>query len=209
MDNILFYQPPSASSSQPLRFSGTVTAPHLPPGSIASLPARQTATLVSTLSPKPHTSDRHCRNDKQEAFTASRNLPNRSGDNGDDFPDIEELLSGTRQKSLPASADLDDDDHDGFVDIDELLSGMQQKGQTSVDTDYGRMAANMVNDGTRGGSPTNSSRSTAGGSRDSIILSDDESAGAESETDYSNLEVDLAKCDSSSPHITDSDIANG
>jgi hypothetical protein len=45
---------------------------------------------------------------------------------------------------------------------------------------------------------------------DPIILSDDESAGAESETDYSNLEGDLtAKSDSSSPHIADSDMADG
>lgn len=45
---------------------------------------------------------------------------------------------------------------------------------------------------------------------DPIILSDDESVGAESETDYSNLEVDLtAKSDSSSPHIADSDMADG
>jgi hypothetical protein len=45
---------------------------------------------------------------------------------------------------------------------------------------------------------------------DPIILSDDESVSAESETDYSNLEVDLtAKSDSSSLHIADSDIVDG
>jgi len=45
---------------------------------------------------------------------------------------------------------------------------------------------------------------------DPIILSDDESVSAESETDYSNLEVDLtAKSDSSSPHIADSDMVDG
>jgi len=45
---------------------------------------------------------------------------------------------------------------------------------------------------------------------DPIILSDDESVSAESETDYSNLEVDLtAKSDSPSPHIADSDIVDG
>jgi hypothetical protein len=47
---------------------------------------------------------------------------------------------------------------------------------------------------------------------DPIILSDsdDESTGGESETDYSNLEVDLTiKSDSSSPHIIGSDIADG
>lgn len=68
----------------------------------------------------------------------------------------------------------------------------------------------IVDNSTRGGSPTSSSRSTAESSRDPIILSDDESVSAESETDYSNLEVDLtAKSDSSSPHIIDSDMVDG
>jgi len=45
---------------------------------------------------------------------------------------------------------------------------------------------------------------------DPIILSDDESADTESETDYSNLKVDLTtKSDSSSPHIADNDMAGG
>ncbi|KAG9228023.1 hypothetical protein BJ875DRAFT_490345 [Amylocarpus encephaloides] len=161
---------------------------------------------MSTLSQKTHPSERYYRNDTQ-AFPASRNLPNRSND--DDFPDMEELLSGRRQKSLPATADLNGDDHDGFIDIDELLSGMPQKGPTSVDPDHGGMAANMVNNGTRGGSPSNSSRSTARSSRDPIILGEDESIGAESETDYGSLNAALtAKSDSSSPHIADSDMAD-
>ena len=61
MDDIVFYQPPLASRSQSLRFPGTITASHLPPGTIASLPAHKTATLVSK---KTHTSDPYCRNDK-------------------------------------------------------------------------------------------------------------------------------------------------
>lgn len=206
MDDIVFYQPPSALRSQPLRLSRAITASHLPPGPIASLPNHQTAILVSTLSKKTHTSDRDDRNNKQD-FTASRNIPNRSDGGDDDFPDIEELFSGTWQKSMPASADLNGDGPNGFSDIDELLSSVQQKGPTNEDPDYGGVAVDMVNNRTRGGSPASSSRSTAGISRDPIMLSDDEPVSAESETDYSNLNVDLtAKSDSSSPHIADSNM---
>ncbi|KAG4423697.1 hypothetical protein IFR04_003122 [Cadophora malorum] len=102
---------------------------------------------------------------------------------------MEELLSGTWQKSMPASEDLNGDDPNGFIDIDELLSGVQQKGPTSVDPGYGGMAMDMVDNRTRGGSPTSSNPSAAESNRDPIILSDDESMSAESETDYSNLEV--------------------
>jgi hypothetical protein len=122
---------------------------------------------------------------------------------------MEELLSGTWQKSMLASADINSDDHDGFIDTDELLSGRQQKGSTSLDPDYGGMA-DIDEIGTRGGSPTSSSRPTAGSGRDPIVLNDDESVDAESETDYSSLEVDLTtKSDSSSPHIADNDMADG
>lgn len=42
------------------------------------------------------------------------------------------------------------------------------------------------------------------------MLSDDKSVGAESETDYSNLDVDLTtKSDSHSPHVADSDLVDG
>lgn len=45
---------------------------------------------------------------------------------------------------------------------------------------------------------------------DPIILSDNESANIESETDYSNLKVDLTtKSDYFSPHIAGNDIADG
>lgn len=74
-------------------------------------------------------------------------------------------MSGTWQKSMPASDDLNGDDPNGFIDIDELLSGVQQKGRTSVDPDYGGMAVDMIDNRTRGGSPSSSSRSTAGSSR--------------------------------------------
>ncbi|KAF4631655.1 hypothetical protein G7Y89_g6479 [Cudoniella acicularis] len=66
--------------------------------------------------------------------------------------------------------------------------------------------AKKVDNGTRGGSPADSTRSTEGSSQDPIILSDDESMGAESKTDYSDLSVDLrAKSDSNSPHVASSD----
>ncbi|CZT08656.1 uncharacterized protein RAG0_13662 [Rhynchosporium agropyri] len=204
MDDIVFYQPPPTSRSQPLRFPGTVTASHLSPGPFVSLSACKIPTFVSK---KTHYSDQYSRNDKQDS-TASRSLPNRSDDNSDDdFPDMEEILSGTWQKSMPASEDLNIDDPNGFIDIDEVLSGVQQKGQTSEDSDFIRTVVDMVEGRPRGGSPTGSSRSTAGSSRDPIILSDDEAVRAESETDYSNLEFDLpASSDSSSPHIADSNI---
>jgi hypothetical protein len=64
---------------------------------------------------------------------------------------MEELLSGTPQKTLPASADLDGDDHDGFIDISTLLSDMQKEGTPNADLDYNGMA-DMVDSGTRGGS---------------------------------------------------------
>jgi hypothetical protein len=45
---------------------------------------------------------------------------------------------------------------------------------------------------------------------DLIILSDDESIGAESESNYSNLDIDLrAKSDSDSLHVADSELADG
>lgn len=163
---------------------------------------------MSTLSKKTHTSDRDCRNDKKD-LRASRNLPSCSDDDDDDVPDMEELFSGTWQKNMPASADLNADGPNGFIDIDELLSSVQQKVPTNEDPDYGGVVVEMVDNRTRGGSPTSSSRSTAGSSRDPIMLSDDEPVSADSETDYSNLDVDLtAKSDSSSPHNADSNMVD-
>jgi hypothetical protein len=41
-------------------------------------------------------------------------------------------------------------------------------------------------------------------------LSDDESAGAESKTDYSDLDVDVrAKSDSDPPHVVENELADG
>lgn len=233
MDDIVFYQPPSASKSRPPRLPGVVTALNTPRGTTASLSHHQTVSQasqqngiskdqihqssdVSDLPQKGHPSDRRCGNDtvqEQENLTAARNSPNSDDD---DFPEIDELLSGIPQKSMPASADPngggggDDDDSHGFIDIDELLSGMQQKSvPASADLNSGGMAE-MVDNGTRGGSPTYSSRSTAGSSQDPIILSDDESAGAESGTDCSDLDLDVrAKSDSEPPDVADSELADG
>jgi hypothetical protein len=73
-------------------------------------------------------------------------------------------LTATRYS--PNSNDSDDsDDNDGFIDIDDFLSDVQQKSvPASADPNSGGIAE-MVDNGTRGGSPTNSSRSTAGSSR--------------------------------------------
>ena len=88
----------------------------------------------------------------------TQNSPN--SDDDDDLPEIDELFSGMRQERMQAS----DDDDDGFIDIDELLSRMQQKSVPArADLNSAGMAE-MVDNGTRGGSPTDSSRCTAGSS---------------------------------------------
>jgi len=89
--------------------------------------------------------------------------------------------------------------------------------------------AEKVDGGTRGGSPADSSPSTIGSSQgkhllslnlaqnffthmtlDPIILSDDESVGAESKTEYSDLDVDLAaKSDLNPLHVAASELADG
>ena len=95
----------------------------------------------------------------------TRNSP--TSDDKEDFPEIDELLSGIRQKSILASADpnSDDNDEDGFIDIDELLSSMQQKSvPASAPSNSGEMGK-MVDNGNRGGSPPDSSRSTIGSSQ--------------------------------------------
>jgi hypothetical protein len=48
---------------------------------------------------------------------ATQNSSNSNAN--DDLPDIDELLSGIKQKNISASA------NDGFLDIDELLLGIQ------------------------------------------------------------------------------------
>ena len=58
-------------------------------------------------------------------MTAARNSTN--SDNDDDFPGIDALLSGIKQKNMSASASANpnhDDNDDDFLDIDELLVGL-------------------------------------------------------------------------------------
>ena len=95
-------------------------------------------------------------------MTATRNSPNSN--DSDNFPDIDALLSGIKQKDRSASANpnYDDDDDNGFLDIDKLLAGLQQETTSaSAKPDLGGMAG-KVSDGTRGDSPANSSRLTVG-----------------------------------------------
>jgi hypothetical protein len=138
-------------------------------------------------------------------LTATRNFLNSDDDDDDDndLPDIDKLLSRIKQKDISASADPNRDDDNDFLNIDEFLSGIQQKiFSASVKLDSGGMAE-KVDNGTRSDSPVDSSRSTMGSTQgkhttflnlagllthtipDPIILSDDESVGTESDTDYS------------------------
>lgn len=43
MDNVIFYQPPSASTSHPPHLLGALTASIVPRESVAAIPIRQTA----------------------------------------------------------------------------------------------------------------------------------------------------------------------
>ena len=95
-------------------------------------------------------------------MTAPPNSPN--SDDDDDLLDINELLSRIKQKDISASANpnCDDDDDDDFLDIDEFLLGIQQKSfSASAKLDSGGIAE-KVDNGTRGDSPVDSSRSTVG-----------------------------------------------
>ncbi|PVH69523.1 hypothetical protein DL98DRAFT_598588 [Cadophora sp. DSE1049] len=226
MDNFIFLEPLTPSSSQPPRLPGG-TFSNISRPSFASLSDYQTTSQfnqrkdflksqptksrnVSDVSQKSHSSDQRCRNDTvQDQDLTTQTSPNSDDDDDDDLPSIEELLSGKWRKNSLASADPNGVD-DGFVDIDDVLSGIQQKSMlASANLNSGGIAV-LVDNGSRGGTPADSSCSTAGSSRDPIILSDDESVSAESETDYSNLEVDLtAKSDSSTPHIAESDMVDG
>jgi hypothetical protein len=94
MDNIVFYQPPSALGGQPPRLPGAVTASNAPGGHIPFLSVRQPASQVnqqngilkdqvnksrdaSDLSQESHTSNQHCRNDSVQEQGTYRDLPIR------------------------------------------------------------------------------------------------------------------------------------
>ena len=69
------------------------------------------------------------------------------------------------RQSTPASANPNGGDDEGFVDIDELLSGMQQKSVSAMaDSNSGGMLE-IVDGGTRSGSPTDSAGPTVGRSQ--------------------------------------------
>ncbi|KAH9203487.1 hypothetical protein DL95DRAFT_419005 [Leptodontidium sp. 2 PMI_412] len=109
---------------------------------------------------------RHSGNSTTGGDLTAQTSPN--SDDDDDLPSTDELLSGTLQKNSSASADPNGVDDDGFVDIDDVLSGIQQKSVlASANLNSGGIAV-LVDNGTRGGSPADSSCSTAGSSR--VIL---------------------------------------
>ncbi|RDL30225.1 uncharacterized protein BP5553_10503 [Venustampulla echinocandica] len=224
MDDIIFYQPRSTSSNRPPRFPGTLTASIISRGSITPISVRQTASQLSPRnemwkdhilknrdfsnpSQRPPSAQR-CRNDTvQEIVQGQTTRYSPNNDDDDDLPDIAEILSGIKPNDVSASANSNSDDDDGFLDIDELLAGLGQKSvPTSAKPNSGGTAG-KVDSGTRGSSPVDCNRSTEGNTQDPIILSDDESVGADSETDYSNLDVNLTKSDSYSLHVAGSDPA--
>jgi hypothetical protein len=80
MDNVIFYQPPSASTSHPLHLPGALTASIVPRGSVAAIPVQQTTSQhnqrneiwkdhiikyrdMSDPSQKRYSPDQSCRND--------------------------------------------------------------------------------------------------------------------------------------------------
>ena len=71
---------------------------------------------------------------------------------------------------MPASADLtgggnENDDDDSFIDIDKLLPSTQQKSVPASADPSSVVMVKLVDNGTRGGSPTDSSSSMVGSSR--------------------------------------------
>jgi hypothetical protein len=141
-------------------------------------------------------------------LTATRN-PSYSDDDNE-FLDIDELLSGMNQKNDSAIADSNSDDsnhNDDLPDIGDLPSGVKQKSvPASANSNHGNMAE-KVDNGTRCDSPLDSGRSAEVSTQgkhtefslwpgllthtisDPIILSDDESTGAEFDTDYTDPEI--------------------
>jgi len=66
------------------------------------------------------------------------------------------------QKNNSESTDRNSDDDGVFIDLDEFLSGIQQKSMpASADPNSGG-TVKKVDNGTQGGSPVDSSCSTAG-----------------------------------------------
>ncbi|KAL3418442.1 hypothetical protein PVAG01_10158 [Phlyctema vagabunda] len=192
MDNIEFHKSPSTSKSPLPCLSGAVTALNRP---------------GKDLSKKGHALDlRYGKDDVgQEHSTATQNAPNNDEE---EFPDIDVILLGIQQESTLPITDWNDD-YSSFVDIDEFLLNIQQKSMTASANQNSGSQAEIVDNGIRGSSPSGSTHSMGGSSQDLIILSDDESVSAESETSYSNSEFDLTAKSDSSLHMRDSNMANG
>jgi hypothetical protein len=138
---------------------------------------------------------------------------------------MDELFSGMVPKKASATAHLEGD---GFVDIDEFLSSTKQQNISACAIPNSRGMTEIAGSGIWDGS-TASSRSTEGSIQgehpallnfgqdfvthsipDPIILSDDESMGSESETDYGDFDVEpTAKSDTDSPRVVDRWLADG
>ncbi|CAG8979289.1 hypothetical protein HYALB_00012672 [Hymenoscyphus albidus] len=213
MDNIVFYQTPSANSQPPL-LPGARTSLNSSSASSTSFPVLQTTPHFNQQNDLPKhdmTKSRDVRHSLQKSHSDTSQMQGNL--TATQNPLDSELLLVMKQKSNLSSTDPscdDNNDNDDFPDIDELLSSMKQKSvPASARPNHGN-TAEKVDNGTRRDSPLDSSCSTEGTTQDPIILSDDESTGAESETDYTNPDFDLT--DNSYPNtsrITESEVADG
>lgn len=98
-----------------------------------------------------------------ENSTATQNP--LGSDDDDDFPEIDELLSGMKQQNHLASADPNGDNNnnnDDFPNIDKLLSGIRQKSVLASTKPHHSKIAEKIDNGNRHDSPLDSSRSTEG-----------------------------------------------
>ncbi|KAH8650362.1 hypothetical protein BGZ60DRAFT_534447 [Tricladium varicosporioides] len=164
---------------------------------------------MSDLSQKSYSSNQRRRNDPiQEQDLTTRNSPN--SDDNDNLADIDELLSGMWQKNNSANTDPNnDDDNNSFVDRDDFLSDIQQE---NMPASANLNSSNIVKKEAVKMSTLRFSiwpGLLTHTMPDPIILSDNEHVGAESETDYNDLDVDLgAKSDSDSSHVAGSELAD-
>jgi hypothetical protein len=100
---------------------------------------------------------------------------------------MHELLFGKVQNNS-AREDLGRD-NDGFIDIDELLPGTPQKSMPLAANPTLGSIAEKIDKENQSDNPVGSSYLTAGSSQDLVILSDDESMAVESKTDDGSLDV--------------------
>ncbi|CAG8982450.1 hypothetical protein HYALB_00013981 [Hymenoscyphus albidus] len=213
MDNIVFYQTSSANSQPPL-LPGARTSLNSSSASSTSFPVLQTAPHFNQQNDLPKhdmTKSRDVRYPFQKSHSDTSQMQGNL--TATQNPLDSELLLVMKQNSNLSSTDPscdDNNDNDDFPYIDELLSSMKQKSVLASAKPNHSNTAEKVDNGTRRDSPLDSSCSTEGTTQDPIILSDDDSAGAESETDYTNPDFDLT--DNSYPNtsrITESELADG